>query len=82
VANKNKEDSELLHDLDLNEDDLSNEAKCLFPFHTEILEALTYCDRSALTNNLLSVGGKHLICAKLTRNHNNVKNILRNQTKN
>jgi len=76
TKNKNNKDFELLHDLDLNEDDLSNEAKRLFPFHKEILEALNYCGRSALANNLLSVGGKHLICAKLTRSHNNVKNVL------
>ncbi|CAF1436460.1 unnamed protein product [Rotaria sordida] len=76
MTNKTNEDCELLHDLDLNEDDLSNEAKRLFSFHKEIIESLNYCGRCILTNNLLSVEGKHIICSKLIRSHNNVTNIL------
>jgi hypothetical protein len=66
----------MLHDIILSEDDLSDHAKCLFPFHTEILQSLNYCGRSILDNNCLSAGGKHIICSQLMRSHNNVKNIL------
>ncbi|CAF3826352.1 unnamed protein product [Rotaria sp. Silwood1] len=76
MQNKENEDSEFLHDFHLTEDDLSNEAQRLFPFHTEILESLNSCGHSVLTNNLLSSGGKHIICSKLVRSHNNVKNVL------
>jgi hypothetical protein len=76
ITNKNNDGSELLHDFHLNEDDLSDEAKRLFPFHTDILQSLNNCGRSILTNNLLSSGGKHMICSRLMRSHNNVKNVL------
>jgi hypothetical protein len=66
----------ILHDFNLTEDDLSNEPKHIFPFHTEILVSLNYCGRSILSNNHFSSGGKHRICLKIIRNHNNVKNIL------
>ncbi|CAF4067616.1 unnamed protein product [Rotaria sordida] len=35
MTNKTNEDCELLHDLDLNEDDLSNEAKPTKPLQTK-----------------------------------------------
>ncbi|CAF5186482.1 unnamed protein product, partial [Rotaria sp. Silwood1] len=39
-------------------------------------ESLNYCGRSILTNNLLSAGGKHIICSRLMRSYDNVKRVL------
>jgi hypothetical protein len=76
MINKKSEESELLHDFDLTEDDLSDEAKRQFPFHKEILESINYCGRSILANNHLSSGERHIICSLLMRGHKNVKNVL------
>jgi hypothetical protein len=65
MTSTKKEDSVLLHEFHLNEDDLADEAKRLFPFHTEILQSLNYCGRRTLTNNLLSEGGKHVVGSEL-----------------
>ena len=70
------DDSKLLDDIDLNENDLSNEAKHMFPFHTEILESLNYSGHSIRDNHLLSAGGKHIAFSTLMHNHNNIKSIL------
>jgi hypothetical protein len=76
MINKKSEESELLDDFDLTENDLSDEAKRLFPFHKEILESINYCGRSILANNHLSSGGRHIICSQLMDGHKNVKNVL------
>ena len=76
ITNKNDEDLELLHDFHVNEDNLSDEAKLLFPFYTEIVQSLNYCAHSILNSNLISSGGKYIISSKLECSYNKVKNIL------
>ena len=76
ITNKNSEESLIVHDFNLNEDELCDEAKCRFPFYKEILHGLDYCGRSVLSNKLLSSGGKHIFCSRLNRSFDNVKNIL------
>ena len=76
MASKKSEDSELLDEFHLNEDDLTNEAKDQFPFYKEILESLTYGGHSALSNNRLSPAGRHIFCSELLRSFDNVKNVL------
>ena len=76
MTNKASENSAILHQFDLNEDDLTDAAKLLFPFHTEIIDSLNYCGHSIITNNFLSSGGKHILCSQLMGGHTNVKNVL------
>jgi hypothetical protein len=76
ITNKNAEDSLILHDFNLNEDDFSHEAKRQFHFYKEILQGLDYCGRSVLSNKFLSSGGKHIFCSRLNRSFDNVKNVL------
>lgn len=66
----------LREDCHLTEDDLSDEAKQLFPFHKEILESLNLCKRTVLSNDGLTAIGKHIFCSKTLRSHNNVKSVL------
>lgn len=69
------DDSKLLHDVNLTDNGLSEEAKYRFPFYTEILDSLNCCGRSIPANDLISPAGKHIICSELIRSHNNVKNV-------
>jgi hypothetical protein len=74
--NNESEELELLENFNLSEDDLSGEAKRLFLFHKEIRDSLNYCGRTLLTNSFLSFGEKYIMCSKLKRSYNNVKNVL------
>jgi hypothetical protein len=76
MTNENYQNSDLLHDFHLNEDDLSDDAKRLFPFHTEILESSNYNGRLVLNDNQFSSGAKHIIFSRIIRSHNNVKSVL------
>jgi hypothetical protein len=60
---------QLLDDFDLNENDLSDEAKHRFPFHTEILKSLDFCGHSVLRNESITPAGRRQICSTIIRSH-------------
>ena len=62
--------------VNLNEDDLSEEAKKQFSIHTEILSAYQLNTRAILANNRLSSTGRHLYCVTLEKNYSICKNVL------
>ncbi|CAF1025722.1 unnamed protein product [Adineta steineri] len=70
------EESKLALDFHLNEDELTNEAKRLFPFYTEIIKSLNYNAERILNNTFIPIKQKYIICSKLSRSYNNVKNVL------
>jgi hypothetical protein len=63
-------------DIVLSEDDLSEEAKAQFSYHTEILNAFQLSARNILANNRLSPIGRHLICTTLEQDYMNCKRVL------
>lgn len=63
-------------EIDLNEDDLIEQAKKLFGYHTEILCAYQLNARAILANDRLSAIGRHLYCLRLEKNYSICKNVL------
>ncbi|CAF1125616.1 unnamed protein product [Adineta steineri] len=63
-------------EINLNEDNLSEEAKKQFSDHSEILCAYQLNAHVILANNRLSPIGRHLYCLTLERNYSNYKNVL------
>ncbi|CAF1145456.1 unnamed protein product [Adineta steineri] len=63
-------------EINLNEDNLSEEAKKQFSDHSEILCAYRLNARVILANNRLSPTGRHLYCLMLETNYSNCKNVL------
>ena len=55
-----------LHEFCLTEDDLTNEAKSKFPFHTNIVNSLNFCSHHILQKNKLTAGRSHLIYSSFT----------------
>jgi hypothetical protein len=70
-----KKESQLLHGFYLTEDDLINDAKHKFPFHTEIINSLNFCGQNILTNKNLAPMGRRIICSKIMRKYKNVKDV-------
>ncbi len=62
-------------EVNLNEDDLSEQAKKQFSDHTEILCAHQLNARIILANNRLSPIGRHLYCLTLEKNYSICKNV-------
>ena len=60
----------------LSDDDLSEEAKTQFRFHTEILRAFQMTARIVLTNDRLTPIGRHLFCTSVEQNYTNCKSVL------
>jgi hypothetical protein len=63
-------------DIVLSDDDLSEEAKAQFSYHTEILNAFQLNARNILANNRISPIGRHLICTTLEQDYMNCKRVL------
>ena len=62
--------------VNLCDDDLSDEAKKRFPYHTEILRAYQLNERNLLSNDRLSPVGRHLVCLTLDTYYAKCKNVL------
>ena len=60
----------------LSDDDLGEEAKAQFTFHTDILHAFQLTARIVLANDRLTPIGRHLFCASVEQNYRNCKNVL------
>ena len=60
----------------LSEDDLCEEAKAQFSYHTEILNAMQLNARSVLAGNHLSPIGHHLFCITLEEQYATCKRVL------
>ena len=60
----------------LSEDDLYEEAKTQFSYHTAILNVMHLNARSVLGGNHLSPIGRHLYCITLEKNYANCKRVL------
>ena len=63
-------------EVDLNEDDLIEQAKKQFGYHTDILCAYQLNARVILANSRLSAIGRHLYCLTLEKNYSICKNFL------
>ena len=63
-------------DVNLCEDDISEEAKEQFSNHTEILRVNQFTANSILSNERLTHIGRHLFCVTLEKNYTDYKNVL------
>ena len=75
TESKDKE-PQLLNDFCLSDDNMSDEAKELFPFHTDILTSLTLYGHTVLNNENVTSGGRHIICSQILRKHEKMKSVL------
>jgi hypothetical protein len=75
MNSEEQNNSKLLHDFHLTEDDLSNDAKDKFPFHAEIINSLNFVGHSILMNENLTPAGRHILCSKILRRHENTKSV-------
>ena len=66
----------LRSDVTLCENDLTDEAKAQFGFHTEILRAFQLNARIALANDRLTPIGRHQFCTSTERSYTNCKEVL------
>jgi hypothetical protein len=66
----------LLDDIILHEDDLTEEAKNQFDYHTKILDTFKQHRRHVLENDQLSPLGRHLIFSGLERSYTHCKQVL------
>ncbi|CAF3679197.1 unnamed protein product [Rotaria sp. Silwood1] len=69
-------------EVNINDDDLSQEAKAQFGYHTEILHAFRLNARNVLANDGLSPIGRHLFCINLEKDYMNCKRVLNYVAKN
>ena len=60
----------------LSDDDLGEEAKAQFAFHTDILHAFQLTARTVLASDWLTPIGWYLFCASVEQNYRNCKNVL------
>jgi hypothetical protein len=66
----------LLDDIILHEDDLTEEAKEKFDYHTKILDTFKQHRRHVLENDQLSPVGRHLLLFELEKGYTNCKRVL------
>ncbi|CAF4225001.1 unnamed protein product [Adineta steineri] len=66
----------LLNDFQLNADDMSNEAKQRFPFYMDIQNNQNFFGGTALINERLTSGGRHILCSQIIRSYEVVKSVL------
>jgi hypothetical protein len=66
----------LRREVNLSEDDLSQQAKKQFPNHTKILFAHQLNARNILNDDRLSPIGRHYFCMTLEKSYKNCKNVL------
>jgi hypothetical protein len=66
----------LLNDVSLQKDDLTEEAKSQFSYHTDISHAFELCRRSVLDNELLSPIGRHLLFSEINQLYIKSKQVL------
>ncbi|CAF1348991.1 unnamed protein product [Adineta ricciae] len=71
-----KEEISLLDDITLNENDLTEEAKALFTYHTDILNAFEGYRLRILQDKNLSSRSRHRLFSMLNINHINSKQVL------
>jgi hypothetical protein len=63
-------------DVNLCEDDISEQANEQFSNHTEILRVNQFTANSVLANDRLTNIGRHLFCVTLEKNYTDYKNVL------
>lgn len=63
-------------DVILSDDDLNEEAKRQFDFHTEILRTFQMTSSIILANDRFTPIGRHLFCTSIEQNYTNCKNVL------
>jgi hypothetical protein len=66
----------LLDDIILHEDDLTEEAKDKFDYHTKILDTFKQHRRHVLENDQISPVGRHLLLFRLEKSYINCKQVL------
>ena len=66
----------LIADIILHEDDLSEEAKSQFDYHTKILEMFEQNRHHVLANNQISPTGRHMILGVFEKKHEDCKRVL------
>jgi hypothetical protein len=76
------ESPQLLDDINLHEDDLTEEAKCYFGYHTAIFHAFETYRRSILDNGCLTRAGRHLFLSDIDGLHTTCKRVLNYAAKN
>ena len=70
------ESLQLLDDVVLHEDDLTEKAKCCFAYHSDIFHAFDKYRRNILDNNRFTRLGRHAFLSKIVHLHNDCKRIL------
>src|SRR5579871_2284393 len=66
----------LMNDIIFHEDDLTEEAKNQFDYHTEILRAFELDRRSIFNNDQITPVGRHIAFSRLDKLHTNCKKVL------
>jgi hypothetical protein len=66
----------LIDDIILHEDDLSEEAKSQFDYHTKILDIFKQHRSHVLKNDKIAPIGRHLILSRLAKTYNDFKRVL------
>ena len=75
-VSNNVASSVLRTDVTICEDELSEQAKEQFDYHSEILRAFQLLARNILANDRLSPVGRHLFCMTLEKDYANCKSVL------
>lgn len=74
--------AQLLQDIILHEDDLTEEAKNEFSYHDKVLHGFDLYRRSVVCNNHLTPVGQHILLCTLHQLHTSYKQVLNYVTKN
>ena len=76
ASNQTSEDHSIVHSTVLHENDLTEESKKHFGFHSDVLRVLEAYRQSILGNEHITHGGRHFFLSELHSLHTNFKHVL------